>query len=91
VILNKKDVMQTVIIELTNKNSLKALRELEDKQLIRIIENSGREIYSLPGEPISNEIFSRWIESAEKSNTLSVNEAKERWITQKRKLNKLSR
>ena len=70
--------MDTVIIELKNKNSLKALRELEEKHLIRIIEDYGDDIYSLPGDPVSNENFKKWIKSAEDSPTISVNESKER-------------
>jgi hypothetical protein len=83
--------MQTLTIELTDINSLKALQELEDKRLIRIVREPDLNSYALPGEPISEEDFRKWVEYAESSPTLSLAEAKQRWATQKKKLQKLIR
>ncbi|MFW6275756.1 MAG: hypothetical protein ACOC2M_03895 [bacterium] len=88
--------MQTLTIELTGNNALKALQELENKRLIRIVNEPdpiaiGLNSYALPGEQISEEDFKKWIEYAEDSPTLSITEAKQRWATQKKKLQKLIR
>ncbi len=45
--------MQTVTIELTDKNSLKVLQDLEHKHLIRIVKEPDLNSYALPGEPIN--------------------------------------
>ena len=83
--------MQTITIELTDNNSLKALQELEHKRLIRIVKEPDLNSYALPGEPISEEDFRKWVEYAEDSPTVSLDEAKQRWATQKKKLQKLIR
>lgn len=83
--------MQTLTIELTGNNSLKALQELEQKQLIRIVKESGLNSYALPGEAVSDEDFKKWVEYAEDSPTVSISEAKQQWEAQKKKLQKLIR
>ena len=83
--------MQTLTIELTGSNSLKALQDLEQKDLIRIVKEPESNLYSLPGEPISDEDFVKWIEFAESTPTVSITEAKQRWADQKKKLQKFIR
>ena len=83
--------MQILTIELTSSNSLKALQDLEQKDLIRILKEPNVSLYSLPGEPISDEDFRKWVEYAENSPTVSLNEAKQRWAGQKKTLQKLIR
>ena len=83
--------MQTLTIELTGNNSLKALQDLEHKHLIRILNEPDLGSYSLPGEPIRNEDFRRWVEYAENSPIVNLTEAKQRWAKQKKKLQKLIR
>ena len=80
--------MQTLTIELTGNNALKALQDLEQKDLIRILKEPEINSYSLPGEPISDEDFRKWVEYTENSPTLSLTEAKQRWANQKKKLQK---
>ena len=81
--------MQTLTIELTDDNSLKALQDLEHKNLIRIVKQPDLNSYSLPGEPISAEDFRKWVEYSENSPTVSLTGAKQRWAQQKKKLQKL--
>ena len=69
----------------------KALQELEHKRLIRIVKEPDINSLSLPGEPVSEEDFRKWVEYAEASPTVSLAEAKQRWDTQKKKLQKLIR
>jgi hypothetical protein len=70
--------MQKITIELTGKNSLKALQDLEQKHLIRIVNEPDINCYALPGEPISEEDFKKWVEYTEDSSTVSLFEAKQR-------------
>ena len=83
--------MQLLTIELKGENSLKALKDLEEKDLIRILNEPDLNSYCLSGEPISDEDFRKWCEYAENSPTVSLTEAKQRWADQKKKLQKLIR
>ncbi len=83
--------MQTLTIELTGNNSLKALQDLEQKHLIRIIKEPGLNLHALPGEPMTEQDFKEWVEYTENSPTVSMIEAKQQWSTQKEKLQKLIR
>ena len=80
--------MQTVTIEITGSNALKALRELEHKRLIRIVKSPESCAYALPGEEISLEDFRQWVEYAEGSPTASIIDARQRWEEQKKELRK---
>jgi hypothetical protein len=81
--------MQRLTIELTGSKALRALKDLEHEQLIRIVREPDLNSYSFPGEPISIEDFRSWIEYTEESPTLTLAEAKQRWTEQKKKLQKL--
>lgn len=83
--------MQTLTIELTGSNSLKALQDLEQKDLIRIVKEPDLNSYSLPGDPVSDENFRKWMEYAENTPTVSLTEAKQRWANQKKKFQKIIR
>ena len=83
--------MKTLTIELTGNTSLRALEDLEQKKLIRIVKEPDLNSYSLPGEPISVEDFRKWVEYTENSPTVSITEGKHRWAEQKKKLKKLIR
>jgi hypothetical protein len=78
-------------IELKGNKALKALQELEQKQLIRIVKEPDLNSYALPGEAINEEDFKKWIEYTEDSPSISLTEAKQRWEMQKKKLQKLIR
>ena len=80
--------MKTLKIELTDSKAYHLLQELEDKHLIRIVKEPDLSSYALPGKPMSEEDFKKWVEYADDSSTLSFAEAKERWATQKEKLQK---
>lgn len=80
--------MQVLTIELKGNNSLEALQDLEKKDLIRIVKEPDLNSYALPGEIISDDDFRRWIEYSESSATVGINESKERWAQQRKKLQK---
>ena len=81
--------MQRLTIEFTGNKALKALKDLEHEQLIRIVREPDLNSYIFPGKPISNEDFRRWIEYAEESPMVTLVDAKQRWAEQKKKLQKL--
>jgi len=83
--------MATIKIEVTDSNALEALQELERKHLIRILKEPDLSSYALPGKAIGDEDFKKWIEYTEKFQTVSVNEAKQKWDVQKEKLQKPTR
>jgi hypothetical protein len=80
--------MKTVTVELTNIDSLTALQELERRHIIRIVNKTGTDSFSLPGDPVSEEDFLKWIAYIEKSPALSLTNAKQQWAAQKKKLRK---
>lgn len=82
--------MQTILIELKNNQAFEELHNLEEKKLIRII-NDDFSSYALPGKPINEEEFRAWVEYAENTPTVSLNEAKQRWEAKKKKLQNLIR
>jgi prophage antirepressor-like protein len=55
-------IMQRLTIELRGNKALKALKELEHENLIRIVREPDLNSYIFPGKPISNEDFRRWVE-----------------------------
>ena len=83
--------MQTLKIELTGYDSLKVLKDLENRHVIRIVKEPDLNSYALPGEQISEQDFKNWVDYSEDSPTISLTEAKQRWATQKEKLQKLIR
>jgi hypothetical protein len=82
--------MQTILIELKNNKAFEELHNLEEKNFIRIVKDDFSS-YSLPGKPISEDEFRAWVESAENSTTMSLDEAKQRWDIRKKKLQGLIR
>jgi hypothetical protein len=82
--------MQTVLIELKNNLAFEELHNLEEKNLIRII-NEDFSSYSLPGKPINEEEFRAWVEYAEDTPEMSLNEAEQRWEIRKKKLQRFIR
>ncbi|TKG91521.1 hypothetical protein EYV94_21075 [Puteibacter caeruleilacunae] len=47
--------------------------------------------YALPGDPLSDDEFKKWIEHAEDSQSVNFSEAKSQWADQKKNLRKLIR
>ncbi|OQB30053.1 MAG: hypothetical protein BWY08_01397 [Bacteroidetes bacterium ADurb.Bin174] len=80
--------MQTILIELRNNKAFEELHSLEEKDFIRIVSEDFSS-YSLPGKPINEDEFRAWVEHAENTPTVSLNEAKQQWETRKKKLQNL--
>jgi hypothetical protein len=82
--------MQTILIELKNNKAFEELHNLEEKKLIRII-NENYSSYALPGKPLNEEELRALVEYAENTTTVSLNEAKQLWEARKKKLINLIR
>jgi hypothetical protein len=81
--------MPSLRVELKGDRALKALQELEQKQLITILHEPDLNSYSLPGASISDDDFRKCIEYAEGSPAIDLKEAKQKWTERKNKLQKL--
>lgn len=68
--------MQTITVEITNQEVLKALEDLQEKDLIKILGKSDSVSCALPGEPLSEQEFRDWVMSRENGPTVSFQEAK---------------
>lgn len=78
--------MQKITVQLTGKQSMGALRELENQHLIKIVDEPDYNAWALPGEPIEKEDFIKWVKYAENSPTVTLNEAREIWNIQEENL-----
>jgi len=80
--------MQTILIELKNSKAIEELHNLEEKDFIRIVTEDFAS-YSLPGKPINEDEFRAWVDHAENTPTVSLNEAKQQWGARKKMLQSL--
>lgn len=78
--------METLTIKVTNEKALEALREMEEKHLIEIIEHFVPDSLALPGNELSEEEIKKWAEMAELAPSISLNEARLRWEIRKQKI-----
>ncbi len=83
--------MQTLTVQITDNNGLKALHALEEKHFIRIVKNTDMDSPSLPGQAISLKSFRNWIGAAEDSPTIDLKDAKEKWANKRKQLLKLTK
>ncbi|MBW6499025.1 MAG: hypothetical protein K0B09_11595 [Bacteroidales bacterium] len=78
--------METLTIKVTDEKALKALREMEEKHLIEIIEHFVPDSLALPGSEINEEDIRKWADRAELAPSISLNEARLRWEIRKKKI-----
>jgi hypothetical protein len=78
--------MQTLTLEITHANARKALRLLEEKHFIKIIEKPLTDSPALPGKELNIKAFKNWIAKAEASDTVSLTEAKSSWLSKRKQL-----
>lgn len=81
--------MQTITIQINNSSAIKTIEMLAGKHAISIIERSSVDSPSLPGQPMSISAFKKWIEIAENSKTISLDEAKAQWAKKKKQLQQI--
>ena len=71
--------MHTLTLQINDNVALKTIQNLESKHFISIIGNSDIDSPSLPGAALGLNEFKNWVKAAEKTSTLSLTEAKEKW------------
>ena len=59
---------------------------LEFIKILDYVEVLELDSISLPGEPVSEEEFRKWVEQAESASTVSLSEAKQQWAIQKKNI-----
>ena len=64
--------MQTLTIQITNNNALKAIHTLKEKHFIKIVEDSSIDSPTIPGAQMSLKAFKKWISDAEKGKTVDL-------------------
>ena len=83
--------MHTLTIQIKDHNGLKAIHDLEGQQLIQIVEEKQFDSPALPGEAISYKAFRTWINIAEDTPKIRLQEAKAKWEDKRKQLQKLTR
>jgi len=83
--------MQTLTIQVHNDAAMKAIHVLEEKQAIRIIEQSlvDTESPALAGQPLTIKAFENWISQAEAAPSVSLKEAQSQWAKQRKELGRV--
>jgi hypothetical protein len=77
--------MQTVTIQLTDRSARKALQDLEQKHVIRIVKSPRFESPALPGRPMDLRAFRAWIAGAVEAPSVSLKAAKRSQMQRSRK------
>lgn len=80
---------QTLTLEITNKDALKVLQDLQEKNFINIIAEPDFSSLVYPGKPLSSEEFKEWVQNRENGQSMSLKEAKVKWAKKKKELLKL--
>lgn len=80
--------METITLEINDKEALKKLHVLEEKRLITIIRQTTIDSPALKGEPMSIKAFKKWIQDAETTPSISLKDAKAKWAKKKTQLQK---
>jgi hypothetical protein len=83
--------MQTLTIEVNSDKGIKALHTLEEKRLIKIVNESILNTPSLPGKELSLEEFKNWISEAENVPSIPLQEAKLQWANKRNRLQQLAK
>jgi len=82
--------MQTLTVQITHQTGLKILHTLEEKKIIRIIEDADLDSPVLPGSPLPLKAFKQWITDAGSNDTISLKEARKKWAGKRKQLQKLT-
>ena len=83
--------MQTFTITINDNVALETLHKLEKKHLISIVAGEVIDTPALPGTPLSLYEFRKWVNNAEQTSTVSLEEAKTIWEGKRKQLQKIIR
>lgn len=81
--------MRTLTLRVTSESALKTIHSLEEKQLVKIVEEADLNAPSIPGAPLSLTAFKNWIAGAESMSSVSLQDAKIKWSAKRKQLQKL--
>ncbi len=82
--------MQTLTVQITDNNALKALHALEERQFIRIIDELDINSPSLPGKVMTIKIFKIWVNETENKPSVNLKKAKAKWVGKRKQLKTLT-
>lgn len=82
--------MQTITLQITNKSAISAIKDLEKRHFVKILEDSLLSSYSLPGSRLSIKQFKEWVKASESLPTVKFSKAKEKWASKKSHLENLT-
>ena len=83
--------IKMITIEVSNTAGLKPIKALEEKKQIKIISEIDLNSPALPGSAMSSQAFRHGIAKAEKSPTMSLEEAEKLWAEDLKQIRKLIR
>lgn len=81
--------MRTLTLQVTSESALKAIYSLEQKHLIKIVDEADLNTPSIPGAPLSLKAFKNWIANAESMSSVSLQDAKIKWSARRKQLQQL--
>ena len=81
--------MQTITIAIKNTNAIQILNDLEEKKFISIIENTEMDLPVFTGKQLKLDEFRNWVNAAENTSVISIEEAKAVWKTKRDQLQKI--
>ena len=83
--------METITLEITHIKARKALRALEEKHFIKVIDEPLLDSPTLTGKVLPLQAFKNWINAAEATTTVSLKSAKSSWVSKRKQLQQLIR
>jgi hypothetical protein len=78
--------IKMITIQVSNDAGLKAIKALEQKKQITIINEREFDSLILPGSPLSIEAFKELIAEAQNSPTITLQEVKKQWAAKRKRL-----
>jgi fructose-specific component phosphotransferase system IIB-like protein len=78
--------MVMLTLQVNSDDAMETIRNLENRHLVEVLENSVIDSPSLPGKAMRVKAFKSWVADAEKSTTVSLTDAKEKWAHKRRQL-----
>jgi hypothetical protein len=69
---------------------METINSLANRHFITIVDDSRVNSQALPGSPISLKAFKNWIVEAENTSTMDLKEAKAKWASKRKQLQRLS-
>jgi hypothetical protein len=81
--------MHTLTLQITSESAMKTIHSLEQKHLVKIVDDADMDSPSLPGAALSLKAFKSWIADAESMSSVSLKDAKTKWSGKRKQLQQL--